>query len=177
MFSQLLKLCLLLSPWGFPNGSDGEESANKAGDLGLIPESERSPGEGNGNPLQYSCLENSMDRGYSPWDRRVGHDWVTNTFTFKPFFNLFYSTSLLFAIEPLACSILRSLKPVHYLGRSQWSKICWYLKYLDKIFFILFALKSCGKTDKLSWSSDLFQYSGLIMHFPVCKETTSYCTI
>ena len=34
-----------------------------AGDLGLIPESERSPGEGNGNPLQYSCLENPMDRG------------------------------------------------------------------------------------------------------------------
>ena len=47
----------------FPGGSDGKESACNAGDLGLIPGSGRSPGEGNGNLLQYSCLENSMDRG------------------------------------------------------------------------------------------------------------------
>ena len=47
---------------GFPGGSDGKESACSAGDLGSIPESGRSPGEGNGYPLQYSCLENSMDR-------------------------------------------------------------------------------------------------------------------
>ena len=47
---------------GFP-GSDGKESANDAGDLGLIPRLGRSPGEGNGYPLQYSCLENPMDRG------------------------------------------------------------------------------------------------------------------
>ena len=47
----------------FPDGSDGKESAHNAGDPSLIPGSERSPGEGNGNPLQYSCLENSMDRG------------------------------------------------------------------------------------------------------------------
>ena len=46
-----------------PSGSDGKESACNAGDLGLIPGSGSSPGEGNGNPLQYSCLENSMDRG------------------------------------------------------------------------------------------------------------------
>ena len=46
---------------GFPGGSDSKESACIAGDLGLIPESRRSPGEGNGNPLQYSCLENPMD--------------------------------------------------------------------------------------------------------------------
>ena len=49
--------------WGFPSGSDGEESACNAGDLGSIPGSGRSPGEGNSYPLQYSCLENSMDRG------------------------------------------------------------------------------------------------------------------
>ena len=42
--------------------SDGKEHACNAGDLGSIPGSERSPGEGNGNPLQYSCLENAMDR-------------------------------------------------------------------------------------------------------------------
>ena len=48
---------------GFPVGSDSKESACTAGDPGLIPESGRSLGEGDGNPLQYSCLENSMDRG------------------------------------------------------------------------------------------------------------------
>ena len=40
--------------WGFPGGSDGKESACNAGDLSLFPELERSPGEGNGNPFQYS---------------------------------------------------------------------------------------------------------------------------
>ena len=48
---------------GFPDGSDGKESACNAGDPDSVPEWGRSPGEGNGNPLQYSCLENSMDRG------------------------------------------------------------------------------------------------------------------
>ena len=48
---------------GFPGGSDGEESARNMGDLGLIPGLGRSLGEVNGNTLQYSCLENSMDRG------------------------------------------------------------------------------------------------------------------
>ena len=48
---------------GFPGGSDGKESACTTGDPGLIPGSGRSPGEGNGNPPQYSCLEKSMDRG------------------------------------------------------------------------------------------------------------------
>ena len=47
---------------GFPGGSDGKESACNAGDLGSITGSGRSPGEGNGNPLQCSCLEKSMDR-------------------------------------------------------------------------------------------------------------------
>ena len=47
----------------FPGGSDGKESACNEGDLGSIPGLERSSGEGNGNPLQYSCLENPMDGG------------------------------------------------------------------------------------------------------------------
>ena len=50
---------------GFPGGSDGKESACNAGDLGSIPGSGRSPGEGNGNPLQYSCLE-------IPWTEKPG---------------------------------------------------------------------------------------------------------
>ena len=53
-------LTLLKATMGFPGGSGGKESALKAGDLGLIPRSGRPPGEGNGNPLQYPCLEDSM---------------------------------------------------------------------------------------------------------------------
>ena len=47
---------------GFPGGSDCKESACNTGDLGSVSGLGRSPGDGNGNPLQYSCLENSMDR-------------------------------------------------------------------------------------------------------------------
>ena len=58
----------------FPGSSDGKQSACNAGDPGLIPGWRRSPREGNGNPFQYSCLENPMDRGaclgYSPWGHR-----------------------------------------------------------------------------------------------------------
>ena len=61
--SQKDKHCLIgrLQGMDFPGGSDGKASAYNAGDLGSIPGSGRSPGEGNGNPLQYSCLENPMD--------------------------------------------------------------------------------------------------------------------
>ena len=54
---------LWLKMLGFPGGSNSKVSVCNVGDPGLIPGSGRSPGEGNGNPLQYSCLENSMDRG------------------------------------------------------------------------------------------------------------------
>jgi len=50
---------------GFPGGSDGKESTHKAGDLGSIPGLGGAPGEGNSYPLQYSCLENSMDSQHS----------------------------------------------------------------------------------------------------------------
>ena len=66
---------------GLPYSSNGKESACDAGDLGSIPGLGRSPGEGNGSPLQYSCLENPMDRG--AWRAivhgvaRVGHDLAT----------------------------------------------------------------------------------------------------
>ena len=64
----------LIGPKGFPGGSEVKASACNIGDLGSIPGSGRSPGEGNGNPLQYSCLENPMDKrnlvDYSPWDRK-----------------------------------------------------------------------------------------------------------
>ena len=55
--------CELQVIWGFPHGSNGKESACNAGDHGSVPGWGRSHREGNGYPLQYSCLENSMDRG------------------------------------------------------------------------------------------------------------------
>ena len=54
-------VCVCIHPPGFPGGSDSKESACNAGDPGSIPGLGRSPGEENGNPFQYSCLENSMD--------------------------------------------------------------------------------------------------------------------
>ena len=62
---------------GFPGGSDDKESASNAGDLGLIPGLGRSPGEEIGNRLQYSCLENPMDRG--AWQATV--HGVANSWT------------------------------------------------------------------------------------------------
>ena len=67
--------------WGFPCSSVGKKSACNEGDLGSIPGSGGYPGEGNGNPLQYSCLENPIDRG--AWRdtvhgvARVRHNLVT----------------------------------------------------------------------------------------------------
>ena len=57
------KVCMYMYIWGFPGGSDSKASACNVGDPGLIPGLGRTPGEGNGNPLQYSCLENSTDGG------------------------------------------------------------------------------------------------------------------
>ena len=70
-----------MTPWtaaNFPGGSDGEESTCNAGDPAAVPGSGKSPGEGNGNPLPYSCLENSTDREARPatvyGSQRVGHN-------------------------------------------------------------------------------------------------------
>ena len=76
LFKCLFSNCL--SSLGFPGGSDGKESACNTGDLALNPGWRRSSGEGNGNPLQYSCLENYMDKEpgglqSTEW-QRVGHN-------------------------------------------------------------------------------------------------------
>ena len=67
---------MLLYVIGLPWWHRGKASACNVGDLGSIPGSGRSPGEGNGNPLQYSCLKNSM--GYNPWGGKVRHDRATS---------------------------------------------------------------------------------------------------
>ena len=61
--SSSLVIAYEFGEWDFPGGSDGKVSAYNVGDPGSIPGSGRSPGKRNGNPLQYSCLENPMDGG------------------------------------------------------------------------------------------------------------------
>ena len=83
-------------------GSDGKVSACNAGDLSLIPGSGRSPGEGNGSPLQYPCLENPMDRG--AWWATV--HWVAESDTTKgPHFSV---TSISLSSSSLICSSISS---------------------------------------------------------------------
>ena len=68
---------IYMNGWGFPGGSDGKESACNAGDLGSILESGKSPGGGHINPLQYSCLENSIDRGaWQATVERIAKSWT-----------------------------------------------------------------------------------------------------
>ena len=80
---------------GFLGGSDGKEFASSARDPGSVPGSGRLLGEGNGNPLQYSCLENSRDRELGGLQsmrlQRVGPNWATNTFTYRGLYILNYS--------------------------------------------------------------------------------------
>ena len=79
---------------GFPGGSDSKASAHNAGDLGSIPGSRRSTGEGNGNPLQHPCLEKSHGRGsligYTPWGRKESDttEWLHFHFLFLLIFFL-----------------------------------------------------------------------------------------
>ena len=109
-------LKLLLQSLGFCGGSDGHETTCNARDPGSIPGSGKSPGKWNGNPLQYSCLENSMDRG-AWWATvhgvcRVGHDWATNTLSislivihlFGFFISSWFSTGRLHVSRDLSIS-------------------------------------------------------------------------
>ena len=77
----LIKIFWSIKLWGFPGGSVVKNPPANAGDPGLIPGSGRSPGAGNGNPLEYSCLENPMDG--RAWQASVhgvtkSHTWLSN---------------------------------------------------------------------------------------------------
>ena len=89
----------------FLGGSDGKESARSAGNPGLISGLGRSPGEGNGYPLQYSCLENSMDRG--GWQATV--HGVTKSQTQLSDFNFTLDSWISFYINGLILYILQKL--------------------------------------------------------------------
>ena len=79
---------VLVLDLGFPGDSDGKESACNTGDLGLISGSGRFPGKGNGYPFQYSCLENSTDRG--AWRVFCTELGMTEQLTFFTFFFTFF---------------------------------------------------------------------------------------
>ena len=104
--------------WGttyFPGGSDGKASACKAGDPGSIPGSGKSPGEGNGSPLQYSCLGNRIDRGtwWATVHGRVGHDEQLHFhFLYRLLFcfSLFYISISLFHKGNLRSELIYWLK-------------------------------------------------------------------
>ena len=85
-----------LDPWGFPCGSAGKESACNAGDLGSISGLGRFPREGNGNPLQYSCLENPMDE--EAWWATVHGVFLLSLFRpqIRPMFGLLFLASISF---------------------------------------------------------------------------------
>ena len=97
-FTYLFTIC-------FPGGSDGKASARNAGDPGSILGLGRSPGEGNGNPLQYSCLENSMDGG--AWKATV--HGVTKSQT-----RLSNFTHSLFRSSYILCLQYTTLKDIPY---------------------------------------------------------------
>ena len=109
----------LLKIQDFPSGSDGKASAYNAGDLGSIPGSGRSPGEGNGNPLQYSCSENPMNGG--PWQATVHRVAKSRT-------QLSNFSSLHFISQNL-------LRMVLYLGPSRVEG-----RVLETIFFMFLTL-------------------------------------
>ena len=102
---------------GFPGSSAGKESACNVGDWGSIPGSGRSPGGGNGNPLQYSCLENSMDRGV--WRATVHQVAKSQTqpewLTFSP------STVLIAQSCPTLCNPTRLFYPWGFSRQEYWS--------------------------------------------------------
>ena len=140
--------CQLFSPYvtkdlsikrSFPGSSDGKESACNVGDQGLIPGLGRSPGEGNGYPVQYSCLGNSMDRGAwqaavqgvaKSWTRLSNLGWHFFLSSFPLFFAILSLTSLVSLATmlsgdclsgqlPLVIQVLFCVQPMVQWGSSQ----------------------------------------------------------
>ena len=139
---------VLYSVLGFPGGSDGKASACNAADTGVIPGSGRAPGEGNGSPLQCSCLENSMNQrspvGYRPGGRKVRHDWATST-----------SLSISYLQSPAAIFHHLRADMCYFISNLNEGKV-----YLSSLLFPLLSHPSCfslppdqirGKCSKNSW--------------------------
>ena len=105
------KFKILFIPLGFPGGPEVKASAWNAGDLGLIPGSGRSPGEGNDNPFQYSCLENPMEGG--TWWATV-HGVAKSDTTERIHFTLYFYQN----IRPEVWHFQIPLSQIYYLHKS-----------------------------------------------------------
>ena len=181
-------LSTFFSPSGFLGGSDNKASPCNVGDLGLIHGLRRSPAEGNSNPLQYSCLENSMDRGtdglQSMGLQRVGHNWSTKTFTlfflrqnslfhlifratvstgYYYYFHLKYDLKIGRDVEKLD----QGLSTIRYwtciqVGAGLQRHI---LSFCPKFFFILFSARPA--TPQISKLSSAITSSKLVFNFSV----------
>ena len=133
---------------GFPGGSEVKASACNVGDLGLIPGSGRCPGEGNGNPLQYPCLENPMDGGAwwatVHWSQRVGHDWATSlhfsNINSKPMYLITFiikCVSWAFSLYPSSCpyctlsNLCQPFPGTHYQRITHLSLFNFFLTFLS----------------------------------------------
>ena len=118
------KYCILTHIDGFPGGSEVKSSVCNAGDLGSIPGSGRSPGEGNGNPLQYSCLENPRDGGAS---QATVHGVAKSqtqlrdfTFLYTHMNTLFYPTcTSILSYLLFSCSVVSDSLQPHGLQHSR----------------------------------------------------------
>ena len=129
----LLFLLLLDVFLDLPGGSDGKASVYNAGDLGSIPGSGRFPGEGNGNPLQYSYLENPMDGGV--WCRlllvgsqRAGHDWATSF----SLLDIFLGIQMFCSVVNSACLKFSSFVCCRYIYRNSLFLLDFIQQYSEK---------------------------------------------
>ena len=142
---------------GFPGGSVSNESACNAGDLGSIPGSGRSPGEGNGNPLQYPCLENSMYRG--GWWATVhgitkGQTWLSHQHN-RP--KTTGPSIVDMAIEALSFSWRAFPEKIDYPNLEIHSLSFWILSAL--CFTRKLGCKEIDTTEQLTLSLGLFMFS------------------
>ena len=157
---------------GFPGGADGKESSCSAGDPGSIPGSGRSPGEGNGNPLQCSCLEDPMDRG--AWQATVHGVTKSRTRLSFELLNFFWTSAHQASLSFSMSQSLLKLTSIESVMPSNHLILCCSLLLLPSIFPSIrisskadFSRVSCLHQVAEYWSfsfsiSPSNEYSGLI---------------
>ena len=127
---------------GLSGGSDGKASVHNVGDPGLVPELGRSPGEGNCNPLQYSCLENPMEAG--AWQATVygvtkSQTWLSNfTFTFIPWIKIVWAYNFNITLNKL--HILQAIVQINLTKCTKINQKYKFSKIYAKVNFKLFPL-------------------------------------
>ena len=148
---------------GFPGGSDGRESACNAGDQGLIPGSGRPPGEGNSNPLKYSCLKNSMDRG--AWRATVhgvtkSQIWLSDLITLPLFASLSKEKEIMGIVGPLMDQNLVVWSRWWVSERSKEANIPWVTQPASA----LQGIKIERKTDRQTRGPKLWWSKGVLIN-------------